>query len=100
MSVIVVGGDYLGLIEKNLQAWGVTQMTHISGRKPANKGKINLPENTAFVLVFTDYVNHGTAHTVKHAAKSKEIPVIFSRRSWPAVEEKLQICKGMGALRR
>ena len=89
MSVTVVGGDYLGGIEKNLYAMGVTELIHICGRKSSGK-KIKFPRDTAFVLVLTDYVNHNTAQTVKSMAKARTIPVIFAKRSWSSVEEKLQ----------
>ena len=69
MSVVVIGGDYLGGIEKNLYSLGVTELVHISGRKALDKNKISLPKATAFVLVLTDYVNHGAAQNVKFLAK-------------------------------
>lgn len=40
MSIVIVGGDYLGNIEKNLYAMGVKELTHISGRKPIDRNKI------------------------------------------------------------
>ncbi|MDR7867137.1 MAG: DUF2325 domain-containing protein [Sporomusaceae bacterium] len=93
MSVVIVGGDYLGGIEKNLYSMGVTELVHISGRKALERNKISLPKATAFVLVLTDYVNHGTAQNVKTVAKSRSIPVVFAKRSWCAVEEKLKASK-------
>lgn len=90
MSVVVVGGDYLGGIEKNLYSMGVTELVHISGRKAFGKNKLNVPKDTAFVLVLTDYVNHCAAKNAKLVAKSQSIPLIFAKRSWRAVEEKLR----------
>lgn len=93
MSVVVIGGDYLGGIEKNLYSMGVTELVHISGRKALDKNKITLPKATAFIVVLTDYVNHGTAQTVKCMAKSRSIPLVYAKRSWRAVEEKLKTGK-------
>ena len=93
MSVVVVGGDSLGGIEKNLYSMGVTNLVHISGRKASDKCRINLPRSTAFVLVLTDYVNHGTAQTIKSMAKSQAIPLVFAKRSWRAVEGRLRAGK-------
>jgi hypothetical protein len=67
MSVVIVGGDYLGGIEKNLYSLGVKELVHISGRKAFDRNKISLPEATAFVLVLTDYVNHATAGTLRRS---------------------------------
>ncbi|MBP2663224.1 MAG: hypothetical protein H6Q71_1172 [Firmicutes bacterium] len=93
MSVVVVGGDYLGSIEKNLYSMGVTELVHISGRKALDRNKMNVPKDTAFVLVLTDYVNHGTAKNVKLVAKAQAIPLVFAKRSWRAVEGKLRDSK-------
>jgi len=89
MSIVIIGGDYLGGIEKNLYSIGVTKVVHISGRKTLDKSKISLPRSTSFILVLTDYVNHNIAHIVKEMAKSRAIPLVYSKRSWPAIEEKL-----------
>ncbi|WP_378954183.1 DUF2325 domain-containing protein [Pelosinus sp. sgz500959] len=89
MSIVVIGADYLGIIEKNLYSLGVTELTHIDGRKVQNQNKINIPQKTDFVLVLTDYVNHNTAKMIKAIAKTKDIPLVFSKRSWGSVEEKI-----------
>lgn len=96
MSIVVIGADYLGVIEKNLYSMGVKELTHITGRRMSNQSKINIPKRTDLVLVFTDYVNHNTAKMVKSIAKNQEIPLVFCKRSWCAVEEKLTSC-GMAA---
>lgn len=90
MSVVVIGGDYLGSIEKNLYSMGVTELVHISGRRTSDKNKINVPKDAAFMLVLTDYINHGTAKNAKQIAKAQAIPLVFAKRSWRAVEEKLR----------
>lgn len=89
MSALVIGADYLGNIEKKLFAIGVTELIHIDGRKMANQNKINIPKKTQFVLVLTDYINHNTAKMVKTIAKAQDIPLIFAKRSWGSVVEKL-----------
>lgn len=89
MSIVVIGADYLGIIEKNLYSLGVTKLTHIDGRRVSNQNKISIPKKTQFVLVLTDYVNHNTAKMVKEIAKAQDVPLVFAKRSWGAVEEKL-----------
>jgi len=89
MSIVVIGADYLGTIEKNLYSLGIKELKHIDGRRVANQNKISIPKKTDFVLVLTDYVNHNTAKMVKTIAKLQEVPLIFSKRSWGAVEEKI-----------
>lgn len=96
MSIVVIGADYIGAIEKNLYSLGVTELKHIDGRKVSNQNKINIPQKTDFVLVLTDYVNHNTAKMVKAVAKFHDVPLIFSKRSWGAVEEKIRSSGVMG----
>ena len=90
MSIVVIGADYLGIIEKNLYSLGVTELKHIDGRRVSNQNKISIPLKTDFVLVLTDYVNHNTAKMVKAIAKIQNVPLIYSKRSWGAVEEKIK----------
>lgn len=89
MSVVVIGADYLGGIEKNLYELGVKELIHINGRKAGNQSKLNIPKDARFILVFTDYVNHNTAKMIKNMAKTQDIPLVFSKRSWGALEGKL-----------
>lgn len=89
MSIVIIGADYLGGIEKNLYSLGVTELIHINGRKVANQNKISIPKKTDFILVLTDYVNHNTAKIVRTIAKAQDVPLVYSKRSWGAVEEKL-----------
>lgn len=89
MSIVVIGADYLGGIEKNLYSLGVTELTHINGRKVSNQSKICIPKKTDLILILTDYVNHNTAKIVKTIAKAQDVPLVYSKRSWGAVEEKL-----------
>ena len=96
MSIVVIGADYLGVIEKNLYSLGITELKHIDGRKVSNQNKINIPKKTDFVLVLTDYVNHNTAKMIKAVAKFQDVPLIFSKRSWGSVEEKIKSSGIMG----
>lgn len=89
MSVVVIGADHLGAIEKNLYAIGVKELIHISGRKSLSQNNIHIPQNTSFVLVMTDYINHNAAFCVKERAKAHSIPLVYAKRSWSAIVQKL-----------
>lgn len=88
MSIIVIGGDHLGHIEKKLYERGVSQLIHVSGRKKSDYKRIVLSSKIGAVLIFTDYINHNLMEEVKYQARCLRIPVIFSKRSWSAVESK------------
>ncbi|MBM7624550.1 DUF2325 domain-containing protein [Sporohalobacter salinus] len=87
MSILVVGGDRLGDISNKLSQLGAEEVKHITGRK-CNKCKIG--HGTDMVLVLTDYVGHSLCEAVKARAKSREIPIVFSRRSWACIYKKFK----------
>ena len=91
MSVVIVGGDSLGHIEKKLYERGVTKLVHVSGRKKSDNKRVVLNNQIAAVLIFTDYISHNLMEAVKSQARCFDIPVIFSNRSWSAVEQKLAV---------
>lgn len=93
MSIFVVGADHLGEIEANLKNLGCRSLTHLKGRKNIHKRNLNIPEGTDLVLVLTDYVHHNIARSVKDSAKLKSIPVIFSKRSWASLSQKISCLK-------
>ncbi|MDU4962375.1 MAG: DUF2325 domain-containing protein [Sporomusaceae bacterium] len=89
MSVVVIGGDHLGHIEKKLYERGVNKLIHISGRKKSDNRRLVLNKQVSAVLVLTDYINHNLMDEVKSQARCFNIPVIFAKRSWSSVEQKL-----------
>lgn len=91
MSVVVVGGDHLGHIERKLYERGVSELIHVSGRKKSDNKRVVLNRQTAAVLIFTDYINHNLMDEVKSQARCLNIPVIFAKRSWSSVEQKLAL---------
>lgn len=91
MSVVVIGGDHLGHIEKKLYERGFNKLIHISGRKKSDNRRLVLNKQVSAVVVFTDYINHNLMDEVKSQARCFNIPVIFAKRSWSSVEQKLAI---------
>ena len=91
MSVVVVGADHLGHIEKKLYEHGISKLIHVSGRKKSDNKRVVLTNQISAVLIFTDYINHNLMDQVKSQARCLNIPVIFSKRSWSAIEPKLRL---------
>jgi hypothetical protein len=95
MSILVVGADHLGDIATNLKNMGCKNLTHVKGRKNLQKRNLHIPEGTDLVLVMTDYVDHNIARSIRDRAKGLSIPVIFSKRSWAYLTQKLDQVKGL-----
>jgi len=90
MGVFVIGGDHLGDIGIKLGHLGYDAVIHLKGRKNIRKRYLQIPEKTGLVIVFTDYVDHNIAHAIKQDAKTRDIPVVYSRRSWSCIRQKIQ----------
>ncbi|MCL6479914.1 MAG: DUF2325 domain-containing protein [Peptococcaceae bacterium] len=95
MSILVVGADHLGDIAVNLKSMGCKSLTHLKGRKNIHRRNLQIPEGTDLVLVMTDYVDHNIARFIRDSAKSRSIPVVFSKRSWTYLSPKLKTVKGL-----
>jgi hypothetical protein len=80
MAALVVGGDNIESLRDELQAQGIRQVTHWSGRKHGDKHNL-IPRNIELVVVLVNYVNHSLSSKVKKEAKRLKLPVIYSRNS-------------------
>ncbi len=89
MSVLIVGGDHLGSIPKELDKIGITDVRHITGRG-GQKVHDGIPETMDFIIVLYDFVNHNLAHKIKRIAEGKGIPIVYAKRSWASVYQKLK----------
>lgn len=89
MSVLIVGGDHLGSIPKELDRMGVNDVRHITGRS-GQKVHGGIPETMDFIIVLYDFVNHNLSHKIKKIAESKGIPIVYAKRSWSSVHQKMK----------
>jgi len=89
MSVLIVGGDHLGSIPKELDKLGIDDVKHVTGRSN-QKFRGVIPESMDFIIVLCDYVNHNLSYKIKEFAHSREIPVIYAKRSWSSIYQKMK----------
>lgn len=92
MSIVIIGGDKLGNIYDNLLNIGITDITHISGRKEKGGKKFRklLPQQCDLIILLYNFVNHKLAKMAKEEAKKRNIPIIFARRSWDSIYRELK----------
>ena len=88
MSVLIVGGDRLGSIPKELHKFGFTEVHHLSGRGN-QKVHNRIPQSPEFIIVLYDYVNHNLAGKIKRFAVNGGIPIIYAKRSWSSICAKI-----------
>ncbi|MDN3515920.1 MAG: DUF2325 domain-containing protein [Candidatus Brocadia sp.] len=92
MSVLIVGGDHLGSIPKELDKIGVNEIRHVTGRS-GQKIRDGIPETMDFIIMLYDFVNHNLAYKIKKLAESKDIPILYSKRSWASIYQKMKECQ-------
>ncbi len=81
MSILIVGGDFLGDIVDNLIEHGATEVTHWDGRARGTVNKV-IPARTDLVVVMTDYVSHKLCNLIKSKCRKTGCAIVFSKRSW------------------
>ena len=88
MSVLIVGGDNIEIINCNLCKNGYCVAKHITGRKPRDT-RVAIPKNIDLILVLTEYINHAVSIHIKKESKRLGIKTVYSKRSWAYVESSL-----------
>lgn len=89
MSILLVGGDRLGNITRNLIEYDFKNIEHISGRKNGDK-KLKISPKTDLVLLLVDYVGHQLIETVKQESRKSDVKIVFSKRSWTYMENTIK----------
>ncbi|MEN1761236.1 DUF2325 domain-containing protein [Anoxynatronum sibiricum] len=91
MKALLVGADRLGNIPEALESFGIKEYTHWTGRKKGMR-RMEIPEETDVIIVFTDFIEHNMTKLVKDQAKQMKIPCVFSRRACSDLVNKLEGC--------
>ncbi|MEH7255259.1 DUF2325 domain-containing protein [Neobacillus niacini] len=87
--MLIIGGDRLGSIIKNLEGEGFNDVIHLNGRKKQFVRK-DIPRKVDLILVLTDFINHNLTATIKRKAHEHGIPICFSKRSWCFIHAEIQ----------
>lgn len=80
MTVLIVGGDRLGNIPKELVKEGVTEIIHWTGRSKSCRTR-EIPRNVDWVILLYDFTNHMLMQNVKKQVKMYKIPITYSKRA-------------------
>ncbi len=91
MSVLIIGGDKINTIKNILDSLGNFSVTHWDTRKKSSACKKEIPQDSDFVLMITDFINHNAMYKYKNEAKKKNIPLICTKRSASSVH--CEVCK-------
>jgi hypothetical protein len=99
MAALIVGGDYVEPLRREIVAHGIERVEHWDGRKPGHLTK-TIPAGTRLVVVLVDYIGHQLQLGLKRQAGRHGVPLLFCRRSANDLRSKLDRLHGRDARRR
>lgn len=89
MTALIIGGDYIETLKRELLAHGLRRVEHWDGRQP-RVTKRAIPVSARLVVILHDYVSHGVSNALKQQAYRKDIPLVFCRSSTHDLRKKLE----------
>jgi hypothetical protein len=89
MSVLIVGGDYIEPLRREIAAHGIGKVEHWDGRKPGYLRK-EVPADTRLIVVLCDYISHQLRIALKRQASRSRVPLLYCRRSANELRGKLE----------
>jgi hypothetical protein len=88
MTTLVIGGDRIDSIRRELGEHGLDEVEHWVGRKPADARR-SIPDRVKLVVAVTDQLSHSMLYTATVGAQRNGLPIIYTRRSAHELREKL-----------
>jgi hypothetical protein len=89
MTTLVIGGDRIDSIRRELAEHGLQDIEHWGGRKPADTRRA-IPARVELVIMVTDQLSHNMLYNVTVRATRLGLPIIYSRRSAVDLRRKLE----------
>jgi hypothetical protein len=88
MTTLIIGGDHIDKIRRELAEYGLHEVEHWPGRKPADARKA-IPDRIKLVVAVTDQLSHSMLYNTTIRATRLGLPIIYSRRSAHELRDKL-----------
>ena len=88
MTALIVGGDYVEPLKREIRAHGHEHVEHWDGRKVGFMRK-SIPGGTRLIVILCDYISHNLLTALKRQAHRNDVPLVFCRRSGSDLRRKL-----------
>lgn len=88
MTTLIIGGDHIDKIRRELAEHGLGDVEHWGGRKPAEVRR-EIPARVRLVVMVTDQLSHPMLYNATLKATRLGLPIIYSRRSAYELRAKL-----------
>ncbi len=95
MTALIVGGDYVEPLKREIRTHGHEHVEHWDGRKVGFTRK-SIPGGTQLIVILCDYVSHSLSIALKRQANRNNVPLVFCRRSANDLRRKLDEIGGSG----
>jgi hypothetical protein len=94
MTTLVIGGDRIDSIRRELAEHGLEDIEHWGGRKPADARRA-IPSRVELVVMVTDQLSHNMLYNATIRATRLGLPIVHCRRSAVELRAKLaqRFCK-------
>lgn len=89
MTALIVGGDYIRTLKRELLMHGLTNVEHWDGRQ-SRFAKRTIPSRARLVVILYDYVSHSVSNALKQQASKNGVPLVFCRSSTHELRRKLK----------
>jgi hypothetical protein len=85
MRALIVGGDTIEPVRRQLIAQGYNELDHWKGRKPGECRR-PFPRHIDLVVIILGYVNHTLCQRVRHEAERQDLPIRFCGRKFTSLQ--------------
>lgn len=89
MKALIVGGDSVDVVRRQLQTRGYEQIAHWKGRKTGDCRR-SFPLHLDLVVVMLGYINHNLCKRVRQEANKQDWPIIFMGRKFTAQPDQVE----------
>ena len=88
-TALIVGGDRIEGIKQVLESYGMTKISHWTGRKGGDSHKV-IPRNTRLIVLVTDWVSHSFTEKVKRDASRRRLRIVYTYNGPAALKTRLE----------
>ena len=87
-TALIVGGDEITGIRRELENHGIDRITHWSGRKVGDGNKV-IPHDTQLIVLVTNWISHSFTKKIKLNAAKRGVRVIYTPNGPAALRSRL-----------
>lgn len=95
-TALIVGGDEITGIRRELENHGIERITHWSGRKVGDANKV-IPHDTQLIVLVTNWISHSFTRKIKLNAAKRGVRVIYTPNGPAALRARLDRLDGDSA---